>query len=79
MIPFVISPYGMFGSPTSRFLFGIKPLPLPKHNKEHEKAWPNAERYILDDVPSDILPRANDLRRITRPGEYFDNTSQLTL
>ena len=72
IIPSVIIPYGMFGSLISRFLYGTgtEPLPPPKYN---EKTWPNAKRLaelcISDNVPSGILPRANDLWRMARPEE----------
>ena len=78
MIPLVLSPYGMFQSLTSHFLYDTEPLSLPKHSKKHDEAWPNAkwlsELCISDDVPSGILPRANDIWRIKRPGEYFGNS-----
>ena len=74
----MISPYDMFGSLTSRFLYGTEPSPLPKHSKKHNGTWPNAKQLaelcISDDVPNSVLPRANDVWRITRPEEYSGNS-----
>ena len=75
MTPFTISPYCRFGSIINHFLYGPQPSPLPIFD---DKTWLNArcdvELSISTKVPSRILPRVNDLWRITCLGEDFGNS-----
>ena len=75
MIPFTISPYIMFGGIVSHFLYKTHPLPLPNFDDEERPNTKHAaELSISTKVPSRILPRVNDLWRITCLGEDFGNS-----
>ena len=67
--------YDIFGSLIGCFLNDTQHVPPPNLD---EVPWPNAKQLaelsIADDFPRDILPRANDLWRITRSGECFGNS-----
>jgi len=74
LIPFAISPLGLFGPTMNRFLYGKT---IDSNNIHNIKAttFPHAlkmaNRASSDEVPSNILERANDIWRRQHPTENF--------
>ena len=74
LIPFAISPLGLFGPTINRFLYG-KTIDSNNIHNINATTFPHtlkmANRASSNEVPSNILERANDIWRRQHPTENF--------
>ena len=70
LLPWSISPYGMFGDIASRFWYGNDAVDLSSNlNKRSAKSA--AKLAVSSKVPSGILKRANKIWQHKHPGDFF--------
>ena len=74
LLPFAISPLGLFGPTINKFLFG-KTIQSTNFHNINSTSFPNAfkmaKRALSNEVPSNILGRANEIWRRQHPTENF--------
>jgi hypothetical protein len=71
LIPFAISPLGLFGPTMNTFLYGIDPMTHAIEPRLFPHASKMAKRSISNAVPSNILHRANEIWRTKHPNKFF--------
>ena len=71
LIPFAISPLGLFGPTMNTFLYGTDPITHAIEPRLFPHASKMAKRSISNAVPSNILHRANEIWRTKHPNKFF--------
>ena len=71
LLPFAISPLGLFGPTMNHFLYGVEPIPHHIDKNTFPHAYNMAKQSISTAVPSDILHRANEVWRTQHPNKFF--------
>jgi hypothetical protein len=71
LIPFAISPLGLFGPTMNKFLHGIDPMPHTIYPRSFPHAYNMAKRSISNAVPSNILHRGNEIWKTQHPNKFF--------
>jgi len=71
LLPFAISPLGLFGPTMDHFLYGVEPIPHHIDKNTFPHAYNMAKQSISTAVPSDILHRANEVWRTQHPNKFF--------
>ena len=71
LIPFAISPLGLFGPTMNTFLYGTEPITHAIEPRLFPHASKMATRSISNAVPSNILHRANEIWRTKHPNKFF--------
>ena len=77
LIPFAISPLGLFGPTINSFLYGTDPPTTQPHNiseKHFPHAYNMAKRAFSKEVPSNILHRANTIWKQKHPNRFYGHS-----
>ncbi len=78
LIPFAISPLGLFGPTINALLYGIDPPEQQNMHNIDPNKFPNAskmaKRSIASDTPFNILQQANAIHRANHPNQFYGHS-----